>query len=96
MKVTFLGAGSWGTALSVTVAKNGHDVTLWSAVEAELKLLREKREHTERLPGVKLPDNIMKVLVDEINDVYGWEAEKKEESNKSQKDKLNDLFLTRG
>lgn len=64
MKVTFLGAGSWGTALSVTVAKNGHDVTLWSAVEAELKLLREKREHTERLPGVKLPDNI--IIEDDI------------------------------
>ena len=31
---------------------------LWSAVEAELTLLSTKREHTERLPGVKLPDNI--------------------------------------
>ncbi|MBE5936661.1 MAG: NAD(P)H-dependent glycerol-3-phosphate dehydrogenase [Lachnospiraceae bacterium] len=58
MRISFLGAGSWGTALAVTVAKNGHDVFLWSAVESEIKLLTTKREHTERLPGVKLPDNI--------------------------------------
>lgn len=58
MKISFLGAGSWGTALSVVVAKNGHDVILWSAIEDELELLRTHREHTERLPGVKLPDNI--------------------------------------
>ena len=38
-------------------------------------------------------EHIMKVLSDEINDVYGWEAEEEEESNKSQKDKLNDLFI---
>ncbi|MCK4499979.1 hypothetical protein KAU11_05735, partial [Candidatus Babeliales bacterium] len=28
--VTILGAGAWGTALSVLLAKNGHDVLLWS------------------------------------------------------------------
>lgn len=58
MKISFLGAGSWGTALAVVVANNGHDVTLWSAIEDELNILRTNREHTERLPGVKLPDNI--------------------------------------
>lgn len=58
MKISFLGAGSWGTALSVVVAKNGHEVMLWSAIESELELLKTEREHTERLPGVKLPDNI--------------------------------------
>ena len=35
--VSFLGAGSWGTALAILLAKNGHNVTLWSAVEAEIK-----------------------------------------------------------
>lgn len=58
MKIGFLGAGSWGTALAVTVAKNGHDVMLWSAIEDELNILRTHREHAERLPGVKLPDNV--------------------------------------
>ena len=36
-------------------------------------------------------EQIMKVLIDEINDVYGWEPEK--ELNKSQEDKLNELFI---
>ena len=57
-KVSFLGAGSWGTALAIMLAKNGHDVTLWSAVEAEIDMLAEHREHKDRLPGVKLPDSI--------------------------------------
>lgn len=59
MKVTFLGAGSWGTALAVMLAKNGHDVTLWSAVESEIDMLSTYREHKNRLPGVKLPDSIV-------------------------------------
>lgn len=58
-KVSFLGAGSWGTALAIMLAKNGHDVTLWSAVEAEINMLSEYREHRDRLPGVKLPDSIV-------------------------------------
>lgn len=57
-KVSFLGAGSWGTALAIMLAKNGHEVTLWSAVESEVDMLVEKREHMHRLPGVKLPDSI--------------------------------------
>lgn len=58
MRISFLGAGSWGTALAVNVAKAGHEVILWSAVASEIELLRTEREHTERLKGVKLPDNI--------------------------------------
>lgn len=57
-KVSLLGAGSWGTALAINLANNGHEVTLWSAVESEITLLQTHREHIERLPGVKLPENI--------------------------------------
>lgn len=62
-KVSLLGAGSWGTALAIILANNGHDVTLWSALESEINMLQTNREHMERLPGVKLPDNI-KVISD--------------------------------
>ena len=58
-KVSFLGAGSWGTALAVMLAGQGHQVTLWSKVEAEVSMLREYREHRDRLPGVKLPESIV-------------------------------------
>ena len=57
-RVSLLGAGSWGTALAINLAKNGHDVTLWSALESEITLLETHREHIERLPGVKLLNNI--------------------------------------
>ena len=57
-KVSFLGAGSWGTALAIMLAKNGHDVTLWSAIESEIDMLAEYREHKNRLLGAKLPDSI--------------------------------------
>lgn len=54
-----LGAGSWGTALSVLLTDNGHQVTVWSIDENEVKMLNEKREHELKLPGVKLPDSMV-------------------------------------
>lgn len=53
-----IGAGSWGTALARVLAKNGHQVTVWSIMEDEIAMLREKREHELKLPGVKLPESI--------------------------------------
>lgn len=58
MKISFLGAGSWGTALAVMLAGNGHQVVLWSKVSSEVSMLKEHREHKDRLPGVKLPDTV--------------------------------------
>ena len=53
-----IGAGSWGIALARVLAKNGHNVTVWSIIEDEIKMLQENREHLTKLPGVKLPDNM--------------------------------------
>ena len=57
-KVHVLGAGSWGTALSLLLHKNGHQVKLWSALTDEVKLLQEKREHPSKLPGVHIPEEV--------------------------------------
>lgn len=57
--VGVLGAGSWGTALSVLLSENGHQVTVWSIDEAEVRMLNENREHGTKLPGVKLPDSLV-------------------------------------
>lgn len=57
-KIGVLGAGSWGTALTWLLTNNGHEVTLWSIMEAEVEMLRTKREHTSKLPGVKLQESI--------------------------------------
>lgn len=57
--VGVLGAGSWGTALSVLLSDNGHQVTVWSIDENEVKMLNEKREHELKLPGVKIPESMV-------------------------------------
>ena len=54
-----IGSGSWGTALARVLSKNGHEVTLWSRREEESRMLREERENKSKLPGVKLPDDIL-------------------------------------
>ncbi len=58
-KVGVLGAGSWGTALSVLLHDNGHQVTIWSIDEKEVKMLDEKREHELKLPGVNLAEDMV-------------------------------------
>lgn len=57
--VGVLGAGSWGTALSVLLYENGHQVTVWSIDKAEVEMLSQKREHETKLPGVRLPDDLL-------------------------------------
>ncbi|MDE7313685.1 MAG: NAD(P)-dependent glycerol-3-phosphate dehydrogenase [Eubacterium sp.] len=57
-KIGMIGAGSWGTALAAVLDKNGHEVLVWSAIEAEVQMLQEHQEHIEKLPGVKLADTI--------------------------------------
>ena len=56
--VGIMGAGSWGTALALLLHKNGHNVTVWSINDDEVKMLYIKREHESKLPGVKIPDDM--------------------------------------
>ena len=57
-KIIVLGSGSWGLALALLLHNNGHEVLLWSARPENARKLREKRENPDRLPGVRLPDEI--------------------------------------
>ena len=68
MKITVLGSGGWGTALSLLLLDNGNDVTLWSFAEKEAEALRATRENP-MLKGVVLPEALkittsMDVLAD--------------------------------
>ena len=55
-KVSILGGGSWGIALAALLHKNGHQITIWSALAKEIEMLSENLE-LKTLPGVKLsPD----------------------------------------
>ena len=58
-KAGVLGAGSWGTALAILLNGNGHDVTVWSIDPDEIEMLDKKREHESKLPGVKIPDDMV-------------------------------------
>lgn len=55
MKITVLGTGGWGTALSQVLCDNGHTVTLWSHNPEKAEQLTRTRENP-LLPGVKLPE----------------------------------------
>lgn len=56
--IGILGAGSWGTALAILLARNGRPVTLWSVDASELAPLRSDRENRRYLPGIPFPDLI--------------------------------------
>lgn len=58
MNVGIIGAGSWGIALAKLLSNNGSNVTVWSILPDEIEMLKEKREHVSKLPGVILPDSI--------------------------------------
>ncbi|MCU0316300.1 MAG: NAD(P)-dependent glycerol-3-phosphate dehydrogenase [Fimbriimonadaceae bacterium] len=65
MVVNVLGAGSWGTALSLVLARNGHDVILAGRPSDDLESLAQRRENLRYLPGFVLPES---VLVRDIGD----------------------------
>jgi glycerol-3-phosphate dehydrogenase (NAD(P)+) len=58
MGISIFGAGSWGTALAVILAKKGIDVTLWARNEEFAFSVREKHENTVYLPGIIFPENL--------------------------------------
>ncbi|MFC0014688.1 MULTISPECIES: NAD(P)H-dependent glycerol-3-phosphate dehydrogenase [Allobacillus] len=57
-KVTVLGAGSWGTALAMVLAHNGHDVRLWSHRKEQADEINNQHTNDKYLPGIELPDKI--------------------------------------
>jgi len=61
--VSILGAGTWGCALAILLAGNGHDVTIWTKIEKEALALEENRKNMKNLPGAELPDQV-KITLD--------------------------------
>lgn len=56
--IGIIGAGSWGAALALLLAGNGHEVTVWSALAEEIAELNEKRVH-KALSDIRFPENIV-------------------------------------
>ena len=57
MQTVVLGSGGWGTALSMVLCDNGHDVSLWSHEPAKAAEMAKTRENS-KLKGVRLPDSL--------------------------------------
>ena len=59
MKIQVVGCGSWGLALARLLAHNGHGVRVWGRVEDGLEELKERRESSVFLPGVRIPEGVV-------------------------------------
>jgi glycerol-3-phosphate dehydrogenase (NAD(P)+) len=59
MRISVLGAGGWGTTLSVLLHYNGHNVTLWEYHKSYSKVLNKSRVNNKYLPGIPLPKEII-------------------------------------
>ncbi|MDD9333977.1 MAG: 2-dehydropantoate 2-reductase N-terminal domain-containing protein, partial [Bartonella sp.] len=58
VSITVVGAGSYGTALAVTLARNGHRVVLWGYNPQHIKELQKQRCNQAFLPDVLFPENL--------------------------------------
>jgi glycerol-3-phosphate dehydrogenase (NAD(P)+) len=56
--LSVLGAGAWGTVLAWLLAKNGHQVKLWTRGPDHAEELTTQRENRAYMPGLKLPEAI--------------------------------------
>lgn len=58
-KVTVLGAGSWGTALAVVLAENGHDTLVWTHRADQAAEINEQHTNKKYLSETALPANLV-------------------------------------
>lgn len=57
--MTVIGAGSYGTALAITLARNGHTVVLWGHNPTQIQTLQQDRCNQAFLPDVPFPDTLL-------------------------------------
>ncbi|MFZ7972113.1 NAD(P)H-dependent glycerol-3-phosphate dehydrogenase [Fusobacterium nucleatum] len=57
-KISVIGSGGWGIALTILLHKNRHDLTIWSFDKREAEELKTTRENKTKLPNILLPEDI--------------------------------------
>lgn len=57
-KISVLGAGSWGSALALSLAKKGYNVTMWTLSQQQADKINTTKENMDYLPGILFPNNI--------------------------------------
>jgi len=59
--ILVLGAGSWGTALAMVLARNGNKVWLWGRDAAHVKQMKETRQNARFLPDIHFPETLQPI-----------------------------------
>jgi glycerol-3-phosphate dehydrogenase (NAD(P)+) len=72
--IAVLGAGAWGTALSLLLLRNGNSVRLWSYEAAQAEVMRAQRVNPDFLPDFILPDELLidsdiNAILEGVNDI---------------------------
>ena len=72
--ILIAGAGSWGTALAIVLARNGHPVFLWGHNPVHVDQLQQNRSNETYLPGVAFPDALhpvsdLSASVEKLSDI---------------------------
>ncbi|GIV62358.1 MAG: glycerol-3-phosphate dehydrogenase [NAD(P)+] 2 [Rhodothermaceae bacterium] len=58
-RIAVIGAGSWGTALAISLASSGHDVSLWARRPAAAAFMDQERHNPTYLPKALIPSSIL-------------------------------------
>jgi glycerol-3-phosphate dehydrogenase (NAD(P)+) len=58
VKITVIGAGSWGSALAITAARAGHDVLLWAHEPAVAEAIEKEHRNPVYLPTAEFPETV--------------------------------------
>ncbi|HEY9052745.1 MAG TPA: NAD(P)H-dependent glycerol-3-phosphate dehydrogenase [Gammaproteobacteria bacterium] len=56
--IAVLGAGSWGTALAIQIARAGHEVRLWGIESDQITAMQQQRSNPFYLPDIKFPESL--------------------------------------
>jgi glycerol-3-phosphate dehydrogenase (NAD(P)+) len=56
--ITVIGAGSYGTALAISLARNGHSVLLWGHNPEQIAQLKQDRKNQRFLPDISFPETL--------------------------------------
>ncbi len=70
VNISVIGAGSMGTAVSILLAGNGHNVKMWSVFKEEVEMINTLREQKDKLPGAIIPANV--VCTSELEEVLAF------------------------
>ncbi len=73
-RIAVVGAGSWGTALTISLAHGGHEVALWARRPAAAAFMDQERHNPTYLPKARIPDSVLITsnLSDAVADSDFW------------------------